>query len=197
MDPKAVLDHVRRLCDDIDALRPVRYGMRRIVLPFAVPAALGLGISARGSSTPRDLDGDVDADMAADADADADTGGDADEVLEEICNNGLDDDGDGQTDCADDDCATDEGCRSSTPGCEPRLEYCEDGFDNNGNGDTDCADLCCDAFCFNRDCPMCDYGIPFEPLDNEVDCGDGRDEDCDGQTDCCDPDCAADLLCAE
>jgi hypothetical protein len=77
------------------------------------------------------------------------------------------------------------------------VEYCEDEFDNNGNGDTDCADLCCDAFCFARDCPMCEYGIPFEPLDAEVTCNDALDEDCDGQTDCCDPDCGDDPMCAE
>jgi hypothetical protein len=45
MDPKAVLAPVRRLCDDIDAVRPARYGIRRIVLPFAVPVALGFGIA--------------------------------------------------------------------------------------------------------------------------------------------------------
>jgi hypothetical protein len=192
MTPKTVLAHVRQLCDDIDAMRPVRYGIRRIVLPLAVPAALGLGIAGCGDSTPRDLDGDLDADTATDADADSDA-----DMIAEICNNGLDDDGNGQVDCADEACAADEGCLSADPGCEPRVEYCEDEFDNNGNGDTDCADLCCDAFCFARDCPMCEYGIPFEPLDAEVTCNDALDEDCDGQTDCCDPDCGDDPMCAE
>ena len=170
MNPKAVLAHARRLCDDIDAARPVRYGMRRIVLPFAVPAALGLGVVGCGEST---------------------------HIADEVCNNGLDDNGDGLVDCADEACASDDGCLGAEPGCEPRIEYCEDEFDNNGDGNTDCADLCCDAFCFNRDCPMCDYGVPFEPLDEEGDCGDGRDEDCDGQTDCCDPDCSDDPVCAD
>jgi hypothetical protein len=193
MDPKTVLAHVRKLCDDIDAMRPVRLGLRRFVLPFAVPAALGIGIVGCTDSSPRDTDGDVDADTASDADVD----GDAEASVDEICNNGLDDDGNGQIDCADAACADDDGCRSALPGCEPRVEYCEDGFDNDGNGDTDCEDLCCDAFCFYRDCPMCEYGIPFEPLDAELDCGDSRDEDCDGQTDCCDADCSSDPACGE
>jgi len=172
MDGKAVTDFIRGLCRDIDAGRPIRYGLRWVILPVAVPTALGLGIGTIGcgaSTTPGHLD--------------------------ELCDNGMDDDGDGEVDCDDDDCASDDGCNISDPECTPRREYCEDEFDNNGNGDTDCADLCCQAFCFFRDCPMCEYGVPFEPLDNETDCSDGRDEDCDGQLDCCDPDCADDPSC--
>lgn len=171
MDPKTVLAHARQLCDDIDALRPVRYGMLSIVLPFAVPAAaLGLGLAGCGEATPRAGD--------------------------EVCDNGLDDDDNGAIDCDDEACFRDGGCLAAEPGCEPRLEYCEDGFDNNGDGALDCADLCCDAFCFERDCPMCDYGVPFEPLDEEASCDDGRDEDCDGLTDCCDPGCDGDPNCS-
>lgn len=174
MNGTTVLAHVRRLCDDIDKARPVQYGLRRVVLPLAIPAALGLGVGVAGcgDSTRRD------------------------EPPEEICDNGLDDDSNGQTDCNDDACEGNAGCDVTDPSCEPRREYCEDGFDNNGNGDTDCADLCCDAFCFNRDCPMCEYGVPFEPLPNEIDCTDDRDEDCDGQLNCCDPDCADDPACS-
>jgi hypothetical protein len=173
MNPKNVLAHVRRLCDDIDAARPVRYGVRYVVLPFAVPAALGFGIGVAGcgTSSPHERD-------------------------DEVCDNGIDDDENSLVDCDDEACDADPGCLAADPGCEPLVEYCEDEFDNNGDGATDCADLCCDAFCFARDCPMCDYGVPFDPPDNEIDCGDDRDEDCDGQTDCCDPDCDDDPLCA-
>lgn len=171
MNARNVLAFARQLCVDIDVGRPLRYGMRRAMLGLAVPAALGLGTAGCGTSTPI---------------------GDG----EETCDNGVDDDGDGLVDCDDEACADDAGCLASGPGCEPRVEYCDDGVDNDGNSDTDCADLCCDALCFARDCPMCEYGVPFEPLPNEVDCGDGRDEDCDGQTDCCDPDCAGDPGCA-
>jgi hypothetical protein len=174
MDSNGVLAFVRKLCDDIDASRPVRYGMRSVLVPFAVPAALGLGVGLAGCGDSSPID-------------------DPDEV----CDNGLDDDDNGAIDCDDSACAEDEGCLSTDPPCEPRTEYCEDGFDNDGNGETDCADLCCDAFCFARDCPMCAYGVPFQPLENEADCGDDQDEDCDGQRDCCDPDCERDPLCAE
>jgi hypothetical protein len=170
MDPKTVLAHVRQLCDDIDAARPVRYGIRRIVLPFAVPAALGFGIGIAGCW--------------------------ASASLAEICDNGVDDDANGLVDCDDEACETDEGCLAAVPGCEPRVEYCEDGIDNNGNGNTDCADQCCEPFCdYSGECVL--YMVPFEPFDSEIDCDDARDEDCDGQTDCCDPDCADDPLCVE
>jgi len=173
MDPKSVLAFARKLCADIDGARPVRYGMRRIILPFVVPTALGLGIGVAGcgESTPFD---------------------DA-----EVCDNAVDDDGNGLVDCDDPTCEDDAGCLGAVPGCEPRQEYCEDEIDNNGDGHTDCADLCCDAFCWERDCPMCEYGVPFMPLDTDGDCGDGLDMDCDGLTDCCDPDCDDDPLCAE
>ena len=54
----------------------------------------------------------------------------------EICNDGIDNDGDGDTDCADSDCAGD-------PACAPAAEICNDGIDNDGDGDTDCADSDC------------------------------------------------------
>jgi len=173
MDSKAVLAFVRQLCDDIDESRPIRYGLRRVVLPLAVPAVLGLGIGAAacGASTP--LRGN------------------------EVCDNGLDDDGNGLVDCDDSACDSDAGCLAAVPGCEPRREYCEDDVDNDGNGSTDCDDPCCAAFCFARDCPGCRYAAVFIPFEHEEDCGDGQDLDCDGLTDCCDPDCAGDPLCQE
>lgn len=172
MHAKDVLAYARQLCRDIDAARPVRYGMRRVVLPLAIPTALGIGVGSASCGSSTQL-------------------GDGDE----ICDNGVDDDTDGRRDCADEDCSDFELCLTLPPGCEPRVEYCEDGIDNNENGATDCDDLCCMAYCFARDCPGCEYGVPFEPLEDEVDCADGRDEDCDGLTDCCDPDCALDPSC--
>lgn len=58
----------------------------------------------------------------------------------EICDNGSDDDGDGDTDCADSDCAADPAC---APVPEP--EVCDDGTDNDLDGDPDCADADCSA----------------------------------------------------
>jgi hypothetical protein len=54
----------------------------------------------------------------------------------EICDNGIDDDGDGQIDCADGDCATD-------PACNTSPEICNNGIDDDGDGQIDCADGDC------------------------------------------------------
>ncbi len=178
MDPKSVFDYLHDLCRAIDSgRRPQPFGLRRIVVPLAAPAVIGLALGGAGCGAHTSL-------------RDDDAG-----PADEVCDNGHDDDADGLVDCDDPECASDESC-SILPGCEPTLELCEDGIDNNGNGDTDCDDLCCDAFCFNRDCPGCMYGVPFEPADAESNCDDAFDEDCDGMTDCCDPDCAGDPSCS-
>jgi hypothetical protein len=52
----------------------------------------------------------------------------------EICDNGIDDDGDTMTDCADTDCAT---------ALECNLEICDNGTDDNGDGAVDCDDEDC------------------------------------------------------
>jgi YVTN family beta-propeller protein len=55
----------------------------------------------------------------------------------EICDDGVDNDGDGDVDCADSDCAGDPAC--------PEPEICDDGVDNDGDGDVDCDDSDCDG----------------------------------------------------
>lgn len=57
---------------------------------------------------------------------------DDDKIPEEICNNGIDDDGDGFADCEDFDCDTFE--------CN-----CSDGIDNDADGFTDCEDIDCNC----------------------------------------------------
>ena len=54
----------------------------------------------------------------------------------EICDNELDDDGDGATDCADGDCV-------DFPACQTGAEDCFDGVDNDGDGAADCLDSDC------------------------------------------------------
>lgn len=66
----------------------------------------------------------------------------------EVCNNGLDDDGDGQVDCADAECP---GTTTCGQGCyciagQPRELACTDGMDNDKDTTTDCRD---------SDCPSC------------------------------------------
>jgi len=59
----------------------------------------------------------------------------------EVCNNGVDDDGDGLVDCDDPSCFGQTSCTSEA--------NCGDGQDNDADGSTDCADSDCsaDAYC--------------------------------------------------
>lgn len=52
----------------------------------------------------------------------------------EICTNGVDDNEDGRTDCADPDCT------GAAPCLEVTAESCDDGADNDLDGRVDCAD---------------------------------------------------------
>src|SRR5688500_1971806 len=86
--------------------------------------------------------------------------GDDDPATAEVCTNGTDDDGDGQTDCADSDCA-------AAPSCTGDPEVCDNTLDDDGDGATDCADSDCAA----------------DPACVASDCGNGAidtGEDCDG-----------------
>ena len=116
-----------------------------------------------------------------DADDDLDVGSHPDFALTgerpvfgpEICDNGLDDDGDGFADCADSDCAAEERCM-------PKVEDCDNGTDDDGDGDAEREDANCsqDAHC-----------MP------EAVCNDGLDDDGDGNIDCDDGDCDAAASC--
>jgi MYXO-CTERM domain-containing protein len=126
--------------------------------------------------------------------------------LPEVCDNGVDDDGDQLTDCDDPDCASAPSCQlppedcengldddrdgltdcddpdcASAPSCQLPPEDCENGLDDDRDGLTDCDDPDCAS------APACQ--IPPE------DCGNGLDDDRDGQTDCDDPDCASAPAC--
>ncbi|MDD5437868.1 MAG: hypothetical protein PHC70_01855 [Patescibacteria group bacterium] len=136
----------------------------------------------------------------------------------EVCNDNLDNDGDGKIDCKDEDCLGNSVCP----------EICYDHVDNNGNGLTDCADPACngDFWCTEVcdgidnngangidegfECPLnsvdtncvtacgskgqrvcgagCHWGACQAPS-TESNCNDGKDDDCDGWTDCYDPEC--------
>ena len=95
---------------------------------------------------------------------------------EEICDDGIDNDRDGEVD---------EGCPA------PPEEICDDGVDNDGDGEIDegcdsCTDEDGDGFCVPLDCndldPTSAPGLPELP-------GDGLDNDCDGEIDEDGPDC--------
>ncbi len=114
------------------------------------------------------------------------------------CTDGVDNDGDGLTDCEDSDCLGAEACR------------CSDGVDNDRDGLTDCEDPEC-AYS-NACCSVHEraYACCTDGRDNDGDgltdceedpdcagacCSDGIDNDGDGLTDCDDPDCAGNLDC--
>jgi hypothetical protein len=90
---------------------------------------------------------------------------------ESECADGLDNDADGTTDCADVDCLGDLACPETN---------CTDLVDNDADGFADCSD----PDCFSA--PTC---LP------ELNCIDSLDNDLDGATDCDDSDCAAAAIC--
>lgn len=163
------------------------------------------------------IDADVDADIDGDIDGDVD--GDIDE---EICGNGIDDDDDGLTDCADvEDCAgyQDPSGFECTDSGERKEIDCSDGVDNDGDWAIDCEDPDCegDPACPPNPEDICDNGIDDDGNGDtdcadsacigsvgpdgvvceavETTCDDGGDNDGDGLTDCDDPDCDADPAC--
>ena len=96
----------------------------------------------------------------------------------EICDNGLDDDGDGLPDCEDESCAFHPACEE-LPSSE---QSCDDGSDDDGDGLVDCADPDC--------APDCDS----HPT-TETSCENGLDDDLDGDRDCDDLDCTGAPVC--
>ncbi len=106
----------------------------------------------------------------------------------ETCDDGVDNDGDGDVDCADSDCADRTDCDESSYGASACLP--SDGVDDDDDGLTDCADPDC------AQQPACDEGNTglypggCSPTD-------GTDDDGDGLLDCRDPDCAGVPACNE
>ena len=94
-----------------------------------------------------------------------------------LCHDGIDNDGDGLIDCADEDCSGLVNCLENT------LIACNDLTDNDNDGLLDCDDPDCFGFtlCFERG----------------ADCADGIDNDGDGLVDCADSSCAGSNLCEE
>ncbi|MFH2010503.1 MAG: hypothetical protein ABI333_28140 [bacterium] len=97
--------------------------------------------------------------------------------VESDCTNGLDDDNDGFADCLDTDCQPTIDCRENT------AVACQDNIDNDGDGLTDCDDPDCDSV------PIC------HQENTPAACDDGIDNDNDGDTDCDDSECASMAVC--
>lgn len=106
-------------------------------------------------------------------------------VGRELCTDGMDNDCNGLSDCADPVCAMSPGC-----GCmpvTPQEVFCADGRDDDCNGLVDCDDMRCIG---TDECGGC---TPIGPI--EVDCFNGRDDDCDELVDCEDMECIGTGAC--
>ena len=144
MNGRTILSSLRQMCRDIDAGRP----LRRINLGRAVAPVI-IGFSLAASGCPGDLGCHPEYGAPP-----------FPPPVTEICDDGIDNDRDGRTDCADDDCSGNGACEAvSVYGAPPIEEDCADGLDNDGDGRADCADDDCDE---DETCEAVDvYGAPF------------------------------------
>jgi hypothetical protein len=111
--------------------------------------------------------------------------------METVCYDSVDNDADGDVDCADPNCNA-ASCGSGCTCIDLRAQevYCYDGIDNDGDGAVDCADRsACDWVSCGSGC------VCWEGGKHETTCYDGTDNDGDTLVDCADPDCLG-LRCA-
>ncbi|SEL98200.1 hypothetical protein SAMN05444354_110115 [Stigmatella aurantiaca] len=101
------------------------------------------------------------------------------------CSNGLDDDGDGYTDCRDNECRYNSLVTVCTR--ENSVEACADGLDNDGDGYADCNDFDCSRNPYVKVCNASSY--PFLAESSNATCSDGLDNDSDRYKDCRDYQC--------
>ena len=162
-NPHTARAYLEELCSELDRGRQLRrLRLRWWQLPLWVSASVGLSAGLPAC------------------------GGDVSDQLGEICDNDVDDDADGDVDCADEQCRDFPGCIAAlyaAPG-----EICGNGVDDDGNGLVDCADFAC---LNDPDCQGALYAAPGEI------CNNGVDDDGDGDVDCMDADCAEHPDCAD
>ncbi len=105
------------------------------------------------------------------------------------CFDGIDNDHDGNIDCADTDCnnmlKNRQGFTCTQTISENTTFYCSDSVDNDNDGNTDCRDGNCNNVIFRADGKVCNYEAV------EATCNDNIDNDLDGKIDCYDEDCYA------
>ncbi|MCH7884974.1 MAG: trypsin-like peptidase domain-containing protein, partial [Planctomycetes bacterium] len=80
----------------------------------------------------------------------------------EVCDDGIDNDCDGDVDCADADCSGDPACA-----CTPSTEVCDNGVDDDCDGATDCDDADCSA---DPACEACTLGQEGDSCVDDADC---------------------------
>ncbi|MFO0615574.1 MAG: thrombospondin type 3 repeat-containing protein [Polyangiaceae bacterium] len=116
-------------------------------------------------------------------DTDGDGKGDVCDTVEGLCNDGADNDADGDIDCADADCAN-------------ALECDDPNGDGDGDGFSNATDNC--PFVANPDQADSDGDGVGNACDTQEDaCNNGLDDDDDGEVDCADANCSADVVCAD
>ncbi len=112
---------------------------------------------------------------------------------DEICGNGLDDDGNGKADCQDQTCSAETECQ---------VESCN-GLDDNGNGQTDEGFECefgataqCQSSCGSIGTMNCNSGCTWGACTPPAEvCGNGLDDNCNGVADCDDTACLSYSAC--
>ena len=123
----------------------------------------------------------------------------------EICDDGIDNDGDSYIDCDDYNCngtigdidpACDGATDGGTTGGGSSTEICDDGIDNDGDSYIDCDDYNCNGTIGDID-PACDGAADGGTTGggSSEDCTNGIDDDGDGFIDCNDFDCGVDDGC--
>ncbi|MEE2780537.1 MAG: hypothetical protein VYE15_08430, partial [Myxococcota bacterium] len=112
------------------------------------------------------------------------------------CTDGIDNDGNGFTDCDDWSCSqhgSPEAVAHCAAAAEATVEACTDGIDNDGNGFVDCADFGCSKSPEAEVAALC---VATAELGPEA-CSDGKDNDGNGFIDCDDFSCSKDEANAE
>lgn len=159
----------------------------------------GGGMDAAGSDAGDRDAGDFDAALRDGEVLDARVDAGSVRFAEIYCDDGMDQDEDGDADCADDDCddaicdAMWNRCRDGTcNGCRMAASEtaCGDGADEDCDGMRDCVDPECDGMACGPDVVCAGGACPCASGFTEWLCGDATDDDCDGMIDCLDPDCA-------
>ena len=144
------------------------------------PSGGSAGAETGGTSGAAGTGGAQTGGSAGVAGAGGDAGSGGSSLEAEICDNDVDDDLDGQTDCADPDCFAE--CGAVDAAYAAPFEFaCDDEEDNDYDGLVDCKD---------DDC----IGDPACP---ETDCENEVDDDQDGKTDCADSDCSENPACMQ
>ncbi|GEM_PF-4263451 len=108
-----------------------------------------------------------------------------DVCVESLCDDNIDNEQDGYTDCIDWDCSIDANCAAFYGTTELS---CDDGIDNDKSGYTDCSDTACQS---DLNCQTTDSYNGGSGYGNGAEiCGNGIDDDNDGLIDTLDIDCA-------